>query len=312
VDRVYNSYPVTSLVSALKDPEGADGFNISNATRLLWAWKILAKSHPEKTEVLAPQYLGEMPEIPQLLRWRGLSLLQRVGKTILLDRWVSQPLLSDLQSMYKFNNLVHNRLMELNKIAEGKSLGKRVSLGQGQKTVTRSISMESVAAPVSANEMSQYSYRAWGTVQWFAPLWSPYRSMPPPQLRNEAINSLLGLSTKGALETLWELIPWSWLIDWMSNVGTMISGFHNALRLTYRGMCLIVHSKSESTFTPLPLTGRYQNTIVSPVTSSWERKKRYANLAPILPVPIFEMPILNARRLSTLGALWAANKKFKT
>lgn len=46
-------------------------------------------------------------------------------------------------------------------------------------------------------------------------------------------NKLLG--TRLTVETLWNITPWSWLVDWFSDVGTVLSG---ATRLSEDGLVL--------------------------------------------------------------------------
>lgn len=309
-DRTYSSYPCTALASSMPDPDGSLGFPISVGQRLAWAWKVVAETNPERAEVLAPMYVKDFAEIPKLLRWRGLSLLNIVGRSVLIDRWVLRPLISDLVKMSNFTQRVHTRLLELNRLAEGKTIRKRVKLGQGAKTYQKANSgMESAAASISGHEYHTYTYKAWGSIQWFSPSWSPYRSMPPAALEQQAIRDVLGLSTHGALATLWEAIPWSWLVDWFTNVGTLINAAHNSFWLTYRGLCIMLHQKCDFVHSPYPLTGRYQGTSVTPITASFERKRRWV-VSPILPLPMMGQPILSERQLSTLWNLLAANEKF--
>lgn len=82
-------------------------------------------------------------------------------------------------------------------------------------------------------------------------------------------NHLLG--TRITPETVWELTPWSWLIDWYSNIGQIV---HNASLLSQDSTVLrygyVMHeTHATRSFTVTGLKGNFTNEPLPAVTVSY-------------------------------------------
>lgn len=110
----------------------------------------------------------------------------------------------------------------------------------------------------------------------------------------------LGLAPSAFLPTLWEVLPWSWFIDYAANIGAMIDAFS----VPASNMCWV----SRSLFT-------HQTTVVSgnEVDTRWRgtcgslviKTSNFERLKPLsLGVPSFQWdPKLGFRRLLNIGAV---------
>jgi hypothetical protein len=116
--------------------------------------------------------------------------------------------------------------------------------------------------------------------QWFSGGFSYY--IPPRDshgtdliARNVILaKRLLGLSLTP--DTIWSLMPWSWAIDWFSNIGTSLENWSN---WAIDGQVLLYgyvmeHTIASNTYTWVGPTGFASDSIPPTVTLSCERKVR--------------------------------------
>nr|UJQ85857.1 MAG: hypothetical protein 1 [Leviviridae sp.] len=77
-------------------------------------------------------------------------------------------------------------------------------------------------------------------------------------------------------ETVWNLAPWSWAIDWFTNVGDVLSNVSDMATdgLVMRWGYMMEHTIHTRTFSLVGKSGIYGNPAVSPVTLRVETKKR--------------------------------------
>jgi len=91
-------------------------------------------------------------------------------------------------------------------------------------------------------------------------------------------NHLLGLELTPAL--LWELAPWSWLLDWKLHMGRMLttySALHtDGLVVRYGYLMVTTTYRNTISFTNVPVTQKGKTTFMSPsVTYVSQRKERF-------------------------------------
>lgn len=75
----------------------------------------------------------------------------------------------------------------------------------------------------TVTDTMQYTSKAWfeGSFRYYIP------DINTPEWADKARRKLMGLNVNPAL--VWELVPWSWLADWISNAGDVFSNMDNGL-----------------------------------------------------------------------------------
>lgn len=271
------------------------------------AWRILAETNPSEPHVNVPASLVELRDLPGLVRGWGRNIIKDVARGNLAYQWAIAPLISDLRKLSNFQKLVNNRIQELENLREKRTLKRRVELGSEHRSLINYASnylMHSNGGGVRGERYESHTYRMWGTSQWKL---HPDTVLPPKgshEMLEHAQSLVTGATWHGALSAAWELAPWSWLVDWCSNVGDMISATNNSIGLTWSKICLMrkswsgIHAKPNPALTDswISITGDYmcQRTL----------KERYP-VVPVIPFPLPHIPFIDERKWSILASLAA-------
>lgn len=327
--RIMSGYPV-GYRPAAADPNVAFAPPTS-LEKSNYAWKIFSETNPSAPRFSLPTILGELKDVPSLLRnWYGLfraatptklvgqagrrwSNLLKVAPEIaasshLTWRWAIAPFLRDLRVIQTFKDLVDTKMSELGRLASGKTLRRRVALSfKTTETTEAEGYLHSFGALIRGTRNIQYSERVWGSCSYrlSAPSFiSGWLDEKPDSRASRAMRIVCGLTAHEALATAWELTPWSWLIDWFTGLGTVISATNNTLNLLRENCCLMRTAKAHARF------------IVNPAASdSWvslkdrsyftkmTRKERYV-VAPTLPFAPSYSVLLEDRAWSILRSLY--------
>jgi hypothetical protein len=207
--------------------------------------KALAGMNPSTPTVDLPVFLFELREFPGMLRELGDILRKKVKPSQVAGGYLSYsfgwaPLISDLKKLVNFSDLVNKRLLYLLKTsAKG---GGKVSKTLDNTTVTLSRSNfngplpQQTSIPVCRGTSTVVHTRKVWAVANVASFLSPVQLDDP---RLTAAKAALGLNLSAA--SLWEAMPWSWLIDYAGNMGDFLTanrGFIRSRITNLNLMCL--------------------------------------------------------------------------
>lgn len=193
--------------------------------------------------------LAEIRDIPRTLMktasgfkslWRGLTHGERKklanNPKSMADHWLNTqfgwlPFVADVRNMYKAYNTLEKTLKQVERdngqwIRRGGTVSEESNV---EKTYTSSVNttghtpnhgwlLEGGGPPLGGYDVYHYERQR----VWFA---AKFRYYIPDcgsvEWRRRAIATLFGL--KLTPEVLWEIVPFSWLVDWVSNTGDIIS-----------------------------------------------------------------------------------------
>jgi hypothetical protein len=271
------------------------------------AWSILAGTNPNVPHVSVPTAIGELKDLPSLIKVRGDGLLRKIAQGHLSWRWGLRPMLSDLRKLCNFARAFDNRLMELYSLRDGRIMRRRCHLGKEKALTTNETNHWFHAGfGVLLQGPLQYHYtkEVWGTAQWKLAPDSVLPELGFGPLKNLANRLNYGITSHEALATAWELTPWSWLVDWFSNIGDVIAATNNSVSLHWQKICVMRHlvqtidaKVDRSISTPWV-------TLDSDYVLWYERKERYP-CTPFLPFPYPQLPIIDGGKMSILASLAA-------
>lgn len=307
LDREFIGFPVGNSSVGPPDPRTVFG-TPSVASLNNDAWKILSMTNPSRPHVNVPAFLGELKDLPKLVRGYGKSLLTSAANGHLSWRWCVKPMISDVRKLANFTSTANKRLAQLRKLRDGKLLRTRCNLGT--QTIasgpTRSL-IHSEGATIYAFARSVSTYQKWGSAEWKILPDSVLPTLSDADLERFNARVALGITTHGALEAAWELVPWSWFIDWFSNVGDMLAATNNSVGCTWGRICVMRTSESRTTYDLDPVGSSTWPTFDGWYNLRFQRKERWPTY-PIVPFPLPTLPIFDGGKLSILLSLAALRR----
>ncbi len=273
---------------------------------------LFAASNPYRANILVPAFLAELRELPKMIYDLGrLKLNKRPifhSPADLAKAWVGAnfgwaPLIGDLTKLADFHLQTAKRQKEFDRLHSSAGLVRRINLGThagGGGSFSFAWGEYTNHGTLSGTGTSQS--KIWGVVRYrpaLAPDDSPMRRPAPPELRR----ILSGLTRDGVTASAWELIPWSWLIDYVYDVGGALKANSGMRFLTVERACIMVHTTCNMVAPAASKTDPYgRTTSISPATLTYEWKTRTPVTGPsILPTP--HVPELSGSQLSILGSL---------
>lgn len=159
------------------------------------------------------------------------------------------PLFSDLRKMLDFESSVTKRAKEIERLYSNKGLKRRVRLGNwGAAETHNGQAVESGLGTVLSARMSIFTQsERWGTVRWL-PTDRPTSILDLPDYRKLARKAVFGLSFQA--EDAWNLIPWSWLVDWFSNAGEYLTAHNNRVPAKPTSINVMTRTSTSRVWTP--------------------------------------------------------------
>lgn len=217
------------------------------STPVNWAYfetKALANANPNKPDVDLPVFLFELREFPGMLRQLGRVLSKKTRATDVAGGYLAYsfgwaPLISDLRKLLKLEQLISKRIDYLYRAADK---GNRIRRSLGTHYPARinySYTITGVGSPpsVTAQAIVKEIVRVWFTVRLTLKQELPRSSA---ELRAIARRAVLGLNVSAG--TLWEAMPWSWLIDYFVNIGDILDANRGAIPFQMSNMNIMAHS----------------------------------------------------------------------
>lgn len=230
-----------------------------------------------------------------------------VGAGHLAWRFALAPVLSDLRKLLQFQRLAEKRFRYLRHLNEGKWVRRRVILNKSaDRTVGGLTNLQSLGVSVTAQRHTDYRCLEWATTRWKllekytepGVVWNDY------VLRQKAFNVIFGLNSYQAVQSSWELLPWSWLVDWFVPVGDFLTVMNNSIPCVQDKVCYMRTTSSQTSYAKYTVS-RPEVTISGPHWESFVGKERIviSPWAALLPIP--RLPFLSNGQMSILGSLAA-------
>lgn len=282
---------------------------------------LMARTNPGRRHVSATVAIGELRDLPKLVRQGGdlYTRYFRSGRTprdrrrldaglrgandgagiYLAYQFGIAPMISDLRKLLDFQAVQERRAQELRRLYSGKGLKRRFTIYRDTVTNQSSVTLSSLANVIVAGQKTTITTGVmWGTIRW-----QP-TTPPPPSFRSSEGQARLArqvaYGTNGHnFSDAWNLVPWTWLIDWFSDTGTWVEAHTNRnLPAKPAGINIMYHR------TTTVMTTKTSHPDLSMGSSKVlrETKERSPRTGFTLPEANFG-PILTRRQQSILGAL---------
>lgn len=232
-----------------------------------------ARMSPNRPHVDLPVFLFELKDLPGMLKdvqsW-GKSLPQAMrlirlagehlirvtsqkytertartlGSGLLSYQFGWKPLLDDLLSMTEFSDAFERRKKQLRNLYTENGLRRRINIDSASASfVSAYKSFHSNQYSLGGKDSVVTEARRWATSRWFAP--NGTQAPSDDDMTMATVRTLLGLNLDVA--TLWAALPWSWMIDWFTDMGDYLDIHRNTVPVYCEGVCTMTETKTIST-----------------------------------------------------------------
>ncbi len=273
---------------------------------------IFSATNPFRPQVLSLAFIAELKDLPKMIRDLGRL---KLGKTPIYNNikdiardWVGlnfgwKPLIGDLMNIVDVGLGLSKRQNEVDRLYSGSGLARRLNLG----TVVTApyVWIEKPPGTIPWNNVvfnCDWTSTRWAVVRYKPAVDTQTGKLVPRPDALQMRRILSGFTTDAAIASAWELLPWSWLIDYVYNVGSFLQSRSNGWRFEIERACLMKHYVCKGTSKSQAHTDDYGRKVtLSECTVKWETKTR----TPIYPssLPSVRMPVLSGNQLSILGSL---------
>jgi hypothetical protein len=276
------------------------------------ATNVLARTNPNRPYVSLPVAIGELRDIPRTIKDLGdfrlaqffKSPLSKSGKFYLAEEFGLKPLFSDILKCANFHNAVERKRKEIQSLSTGRGLRRRVPVAFGTENIQGNFGVaDSSAGFVCTTYVEvQSTAERWAVVRWHPdsaiPEGDAYRSA---LARDLAYGLYRGDYLVSLLSDIWNLVPWTWLVDWFTNIGDFIDANRNSIPVHHDAVNVMekwTNMTRHTVTAPSQLAGT-QYTIKGSAT--WRLLGS--------PTLAATMPFLSASQLSILGALSVSRRR---
>jgi hypothetical protein len=262
---IWVDYPATYFDT---DPYAREHLSITDNPSLgEAATQLLRRTNPSRSSLQGIVALAELREIPGLIKTsydtalgrlykyiprRLFRNLSRAAKLNLMVQFGIIPLISDLAKTLEFQKLVDQRVKEIERLRT-RGLRRTVEIWRGSKitTVPNQI-VHSSLVTYTANIHKVMSLIIRGHIRWYVDdNWS---------VLSDNDHNIGGLAARIIAGTdldpsaVYEALPWSWLVDYFTNLGSYVSAKDNQLdarhdtpRIMRHAVTIVTSSKHSTT-----------------------------------------------------------------
>lgn len=223
-----------------------------------WKTKALANLNPNKPVVDLPVAIAELKDLPKMIK--NIGDLLRLGRSGMAKDVVKTmaeghlnwqfgwaPLINDLSDLLGITDAVNDRLDYLKKLNEGTIVQRRLGSLSHPSTADRILWTNDGHGKLF---YEFYQTTHWKTEGWYTARVKLNTPLPPTdrKQRDLARNAVLGLNVSPS--TAWNLVPWTWLVDWFTNTGDLVSLTQNAIPYKVSNLNVMARTEGRSTVVP--------------------------------------------------------------
>jgi hypothetical protein len=227
----------------------------------------------------------------------ALKKLKAYARINLMIQFGLMPIISDIKTLLKFQGLVDDRVKEYERLYGPRGLRRTLQLFTGStmgQVSQATIQSQGVTLHADIHKTTKVEVR--GHIRWHANF--PLR-VSDSELRDTALKAMLGYQLDPY--TLYELMPWSWFIDYFSNLGNIVKASRNMLTMRHDAVRIMEHRRTISRSLNHDIEVQSGNQITcTPIFVVNETKTRRI-VSPI----VFNAQdvVLSGQQLSILGSL---------
>lgn len=298
---VYEGYTTSSLPAPLTNmvvipaPSG-------------WLLDVVAGTNPSRPVIGIPIWAQNLAQLPKMVKNLG-DLIRNPGNVLKPKGFAGEylgvqfgwlPLIDDLTKLLDFQSHVLKRNKELAQLYSGKGLRRRLKLADD--TSSTGVNTNLGFYPTGTITMTAsvtVKRRQWGTIHWY-PTTIPVYHPDDHKWHNLTNRIVLGATPEGLAKGLWDVIPWTWLLGWFTNLGKYTLAHSWTVPANHTGGCLMSEAIGTWKAGSATVSGGSGSVTYS---GSVTRSLKTRIVSSVVTVGV-NMPYIDMFRLSILGALF--------
>lgn len=233
----------------------------SDSQMRAWGASGMAKAKPTRPQAGLSVFLGELRDIPTVPLIHSFKRRARafkdLGHEYLNVQFGWLPFVSDLRKMYQA--IVHFDARHAQLIRDsGKVVRRRATILNDTSTTTEIVSQSWPG--VASHNFTGRAIAKGGVLTktvtlsesvWYSGAFTYY--LDPGKtvagsIRRKAQIAQILFGAEISPRVVWELMPWSWLVDWASNAGDVVSNLSDSDYLVQRYGYVMRHKKSQTEY----------------------------------------------------------------
>lgn len=275
-----------------------------------WMLDLVAGTNPSRPVMTPPTLLQDLIDIPKQIfqlgklfkKPRSQMSPKELANHYLCVQFGWLPLFEDVHQLLNLQSYILKRNKELRGLYEKGGLKRRIRFDSDTQ-----VGIGSTSVPSGPSRTTTILYQtmvkrsSWGSIRWVPTIPPAYR-MTDEELNKLSRRIVLGLTVEGMAKGIWDVIPWTWLLGWFTNVGKYTLAYSNTVPATHSDGCLM--RMSEAFIRPsavVPDAGVTANIALEGALI----RKRMTRTVSTLATPGLNVPYLDTFRLSILSALFA-------
>ncbi|UJQ84960.1 MAG: putative maturation protein [Alehxovirus nemoriscola] len=199
---------------------------------------LLARTNPSRPVITPLTLIQDVVDIPRQLKGVG-RLLKGGSESLNAKELANQnlgiqfgwlPLIQDVKDLLNLQSHIDRRSNELNRLYSATGIKRRIGLGSSNASDTqKNIYLSSEGSGWVVADLHRYTGSTkWGTVRWLPTSRPPYHPKTA-ELNRQARKIVSGFTSEGLTKGVWDLVPWTWLIDWFAPVGDYLLQHSNTV-----------------------------------------------------------------------------------
>lgn len=207
---------------------------------------VASRTNPSKPEVSLPVFIAQLKELPKSLRDVGLTKIGKKGRRDLPNNqavgfnfgW--DLLFKDLFTMLDFTSQVDARVKQLNAAhSRSGSRGHKGVWNENHMAEYDNVQVWSADVSIYIDRRSYNDRSMWGSIRWIGDHVDAPSASDTLQTARYAVHGW-----RLAPADAWELVPWSWLIDYFANIGDYLEATQNSVGVHGERGCVMTMTRS--------------------------------------------------------------------
>jgi hypothetical protein len=212
--------------------------------------ELLSRTNPFRYEYSVPVSLKELVDISTLFKIGAKSFASFVGSNYLNYKFGWVQFVRDVRTLHGITKTLESRIREFLSLTKKGGIRRKVNLSNKVFSYTESNRLVQSAwgTTIRANVAGRHQCSTHGTVRW--------RVRPGLELQldrlsafNAAVNAVFDLGVLDS-QTVWNLVPFSWLVDYFVNLSDYFGGYLGEDVIEPYDICIVRNSSSRFSYKP--------------------------------------------------------------